>query len=70
MTDKINQSSKITIIIGAGASSDFFPEEFSFPVGEALIKNICNQKEIANFSRLEQTSMTNQLSSKPPQPHS
>ena len=49
MTDKINQSSKIAIIIGAGASSDFFPEEFSFPVGEALIKNICNQKEIANF---------------------
>ena len=49
MTDKINQSSKIAIIIGAGASSDFFPAEFSFPVGEALIKNICNQKEIANF---------------------
>jgi hypothetical protein len=49
MTDKNNQSPKIAIIIGAGASADFFPKEFSFPVGEALIKNICNKKEIASF---------------------
>jgi hypothetical protein len=29
MTNKINQSPKITIIIDAGASSDFYPKEFS-----------------------------------------
>lgn len=43
------ENRKIVIVVGAGASCDFYPEKFSFPVGEALIKNICNKEEIASF---------------------
>jgi hypothetical protein len=43
------ENRKIVIVVGAGASCDFYPEKFSFPVGEALIKMICNKEEIASF---------------------
>jgi hypothetical protein len=43
------EDKKIVIVVGAGASADFNPKHFSFPVGEALIKNICNKEEIASF---------------------
>ena len=43
------ENRKIVIVVGAGASCDFYPEKFSFPVGEALIKMICNKEEMASF---------------------
>lgn len=43
------ENKKIVIVVGAGASADFHPKHFSFPVGEALIKNICNKEEVASF---------------------
>jgi hypothetical protein len=43
------ENRKIVIVIGAGASCDFYPEKFSFPVGEALIKMICDKEKIASF---------------------
>ena len=43
------ENRKIVIVVGAGASCDFYPKKFSFPVGEALIKMICNKEEIASF---------------------
>jgi hypothetical protein len=43
------EDKKIVIVVGAGASADFNPKHFSFPVGEALIKMICNKEEVASF---------------------
>jgi hypothetical protein len=43
------ENRKIVIVIGAGASADFYPQNFRFPVGEALIKMICDKEKIASF---------------------
>jgi len=40
------ENNKIVIVVGAGASADFQPENFRFPVGEALIKMIGNPRKI------------------------
>jgi hypothetical protein len=43
------EKQKIVIMIGAGASADFYPQNFRFPVGEALIKMIGNEEKITKI---------------------
>ena len=43
------ENKKIVIVVGAGASADFHPKHFSFPVGEALIKMISNSRKVFDF---------------------
>ena len=43
------ENRKIVIVIGAGASADFYPQNFRFPVGEALIKMIGNEEKITKI---------------------